>query len=283
MDFKNGEIVEIKDATFAKNVPNLRGIVHSMPGLNGDHWFAPDQLQVPPFEPVVDSTSVSDSTVHSDDSNPTWTLHLRVQSLMSPPGQLTIPSSFLKIIQLQSKRTRTQIDKFTYPMTYIQSRANHKSRRSQVNSIRMVHHAARGHALSAQYDAAVQDPIIATSMRTELVDLLIPQDDNQGSKVSIVRPPARAHNSFVIPEHGSSRLRYLYEGLRLPDGYVLKLHLMIFTIIKLTNYSPNTAFHLTQLSPVSILSGYLTTCSYLLVSMLMTFVSLVIHKTRLIS
>jgi len=66
MDFKNGEIVEIKDATFAENVPNLRGIVHSMPGLNGDHWFAPDQLQVPPFEPVVDSTSVSDSTVHSD-------------------------------------------------------------------------------------------------------------------------------------------------------------------------------------------------------------------------
>jgi hypothetical protein len=81
------------------------------------------------------------------------------------------------------------------------------------------------------------------------------------------------------------------KGLRLPDGYVLKFiepykarnkPLMIFTIIKLTNYSLNMAFHLTQSSPVSILSGYLTTCSYLLVSMLMIFVSLVIHKTRLI-
>ena len=96
-------------------------------------------------------------------------------------------------LQLQSKRTRTQVDKFTYPTTYIQSRTNHKSRRSQVNSVRMVHHAARGHVFSAQYDAAVQDPIIAASMRTELVDLLVPQDDNRGSKVSIVRPPARAH------------------------------------------------------------------------------------------
>ena len=40
MDYKTGEIVETKDVTFAENVPNLRGIVHSMPGLNGDHWFA---------------------------------------------------------------------------------------------------------------------------------------------------------------------------------------------------------------------------------------------------
>jgi hypothetical protein len=76
-------------------------------------------------------------------------------------------------LQLQSKRTRTQVDKFTYPTTYIQSRTNHKSRRSQVNSVRMVHHAARGHAFSAQYDAAVKDPIIAASMRAELVDLLL--------------------------------------------------------------------------------------------------------------
>ena len=43
-------------------LPNLRGIIHSMPGLNGYHWFAPDQLQIPPSEPVFDSTSVSDST-----------------------------------------------------------------------------------------------------------------------------------------------------------------------------------------------------------------------------
>jgi hypothetical protein len=43
----------------------------------------------------------------------------------------------------------------------------------------MVHHAARGHAFAAQYDAAIQDPIIAASMRTELVDLLIPEDDNR--------------------------------------------------------------------------------------------------------
>jgi hypothetical protein len=28
-------------------------------------------------------------------------------------------------LQLQSKRTRTQVDKFTYPTTYIQSRASH--------------------------------------------------------------------------------------------------------------------------------------------------------------
>ena len=42
MDFKTGEIVKTKDVTFAENVPNLRGIVHSMPGLNGD------QLQVCP-------------------------------------------------------------------------------------------------------------------------------------------------------------------------------------------------------------------------------------------
>jgi len=53
---------ETKDVTFAENIPSLRGIVHIMPGLNGDHWFAPDQLQVPPSEPVVDSTSVSHST-----------------------------------------------------------------------------------------------------------------------------------------------------------------------------------------------------------------------------
>ena len=76
MDYKTGEIIETKDVTFAENVPNLRGIVHSMPGLNGDHWFAPDQLQVPPSEPVVDSPSVSDSTdsdaatVPSDDPEP---------------------------------------------------------------------------------------------------------------------------------------------------------------------------------------------------------------------
>jgi hypothetical protein len=73
MDYKTGEIVETKDVTFVENVPNLRGIVHSILGLNSDHWFAPDQLQVPPSEPVVDSTSVSDSmdsdaaTVHTDD------------------------------------------------------------------------------------------------------------------------------------------------------------------------------------------------------------------------
>ena len=54
MDYKTGEIVETKDVTFAENVPNLRKIVHSMPGLNGDRWFAPDQLQVPPSEPVTD-------------------------------------------------------------------------------------------------------------------------------------------------------------------------------------------------------------------------------------
>ena len=79
MDYKTGEIVETKNVTFAENVPNLRGIVHSMSGLNGYHWFAPDQLQVPPAEPVPDSTSVSDSIQ---------------QALM------TILSSLLKIISM---------------------------------------------------------------------------------------------------------------------------------------------------------------------------------------
>ena len=61
---------------------------------------------------------------------------------------------------------------------YIKSQTNNKSRRSQDNAVRMVHHATRGHAFVAQYDAAVQDPIIAASMRTELVDLLIPQESS---------------------------------------------------------------------------------------------------------
>ena len=73
----------------------------------------------------------------------------------------------------------------------------------------MVRHAARGNAFSAQYDAAVQDPIIAASMRTELVDLLIPQDDNRGSKVSIVRPPARAH---IITNTWATKKKYDTNG-----------------------------------------------------------------------
>ena len=88
---------------------------------------------------------------------------------------------------------------------YIQSQTNHKSRRSQDNAVRMVHHATRGHAFVAQYDAAVQDPIKAASMRTELVDLLIPQDDNRGSKVSIVRPPVRAH---IITNTWATKKKY---------------------------------------------------------------------------
>ena len=73
----------------------------------------------------------------------------------------------------------------------------------------MVHHAARGHAFSAKYDAVVQDPMIAASMRTELVDLLIPQDDNRGSKVSIVRPPARAH---IITNTWATKKQYDTSG-----------------------------------------------------------------------
>jgi hypothetical protein len=73
----------------------------------------------------------------------------------------------------------------------------------------MVHHAARGHAFSAQYDAAVKDPIIAASMRAELVDLLIPQDDNRGSKVSIVRPPAKAH---IITNTWATKKKYDTNG-----------------------------------------------------------------------
>ena len=77
------------------------------------------------------------------------------------------------------------------------------------HDVRMVHHAARGHAFSAQYDAAVQDPIIAASMRTEFVDLLIPQDDNRGSKVSIARPPARAH---IITNTWATKKKYDTNG-----------------------------------------------------------------------
>jgi hypothetical protein len=60
-----------------------------------------------------------------------------------------------------------QIDKFTYPAM-------------SINSVRMLHHAARGHAFSAKYDAAVQNSIIAASMRTDLVDFLTPQDETGG-------------------------------------------------------------------------------------------------------
>jgi len=195
-----------------------------MPGLNGDHWFAPDQLQVPPSEPVVDSTSVSDptdsdaATVPSDDPES----NLDTATTSPIPDDSTRPfddtiiitkdniDDFLdESLQLQSKRTRTQVDKLTYPTTYIQSRTNHKSRRSQVNSFRMVHHAARGLAFSAQNNAAVQDSIIAASMRAELVDLLIPQDDNRGSKVSIVRPPARAH---IITNTWATKKKYDTNG-----------------------------------------------------------------------
>jgi hypothetical protein len=58
----------------------------------------------------------------------------------------------------------------------------------------MAHHAARGHAFSAQYNAAVQDPFIAASKRTELVDLLIPQDDNQLELISLptLGPPRKS-------------------------------------------------------------------------------------------
>ena len=225
MDYKTGEIIETKDVTFAETVPNLRGIVHSMPGLNGDHWFAPDQLQLPSTDlaPVV-STSASDSTdsdaatVMSDDPDST----ADGTAPGRPLDDHTIPADDTIIItqdniddfldeplQLQSKRTRTQVDKFTYPTTYIQSRAGNKSRRSTVNSVRMVRHAARGHAFSAKYEAAVRDPIIAASMRTELVDLLIPQDDNRGSKVSIVRPPAGAH---IITNTWATKKKYDTSG-----------------------------------------------------------------------
>ena len=106
--YKTGEIVETKDATFAENAPNLRGIVHSMPGLNGDHWFALDQLQVPPSEPVVDSTSVSDSTdsdaatVPSDD--PESILDTATTSLI--PDDSTRPVDDTNII------TQDNIDDF---------------------------------------------------------------------------------------------------------------------------------------------------------------------------
>jgi hypothetical protein len=43
-----------------------------MPCLNEDHWFAPDQLQFPPSEPALvstsDSTDADTTTVHIDDT-----------------------------------------------------------------------------------------------------------------------------------------------------------------------------------------------------------------------
>ena len=44
MDHKTGEIIKTKDVTFAERVPNLRGIVHSMPGPSAQHWFQPEVL-----------------------------------------------------------------------------------------------------------------------------------------------------------------------------------------------------------------------------------------------
>jgi hypothetical protein len=73
----------------------------------------------------------------------------------------------------------------------------------------MVYHAARGHAFLNKNDAADKDPIIAASMRTELVDLLIPQDDNRLSKVSIVRPPARA---YIITNTWATKKKYDTNG-----------------------------------------------------------------------
>ena len=62
MDHKTGEIIETKDVTFAERVPNLRGIVHSMPGPNAQHWFQPEVLdpndsisQMVSSPPTVDS------------------------------------------------------------------------------------------------------------------------------------------------------------------------------------------------------------------------------------
>ena len=112
MEFKTGEIVETKDVTFGENVPNLRG----------DHWFAPNQLQVPPSVPALVSTSVSDSTdsdtatVHTDDPDSSL-----VTATSSPPPDDSIrPVDDTIIItqdniddfldepsHLQSKRTRT--------------------------------------------------------------------------------------------------------------------------------------------------------------------------------
>ena len=128
-----------------------------MPGLNGDHWFAPDQLQIPSSEPAVDFTSVSDptdsdaATVPSDDPKS----NLDTATTSPIPDDSTRPVDDTIIItqdniddfldeplQLQSKLSRTQVDKFTYPTTYIQSRTNHKSLCSQVNSV-------RGHADAA--------------------------------------------------------------------------------------------------------------------------------------
>ena len=115
MDYKTGEIVETKDITFAENVPNLRGIVHMMPGLNGDHWFASDQLQ--------DSDS---ATVPTDD--PDSSLDIVTTSLIPDVSTRPVDDTIIitqdniddfldEPLQLQSKRTRTQVDKFTYPTT----------------------------------------------------------------------------------------------------------------------------------------------------------------------
>ena len=74
MDHKTVEIIETKDVTFAERVPNLRGIVHSMPGPNAQHWFQPEVLdpndsisQMVSSPPPVDSESVADT----DNSAPT--------------------------------------------------------------------------------------------------------------------------------------------------------------------------------------------------------------------
>ena len=79
----------------------------------------------------------------------------------------------------------------------------------------MVHHAARGHAFSAQYDAAVQDPIIAASMRTELVDLLMTTGgvkslsyDRQRELISLptLGPPKKKYDTNGNFERAKSRV-----------------------------------------------------------------------------
>ena len=83
----------------------------------------------------------------------------------------------------------------------------------------MVHHATRGHTFSAQYDATVQDPIIAAFMRTELIDLLIPQDDNRGVKSLLY---GRQRELISLPTLGPPRKSMIPTGAKsrvCPHGF----------------------------------------------------------------
>ena len=195
MDHKTGEIIETKDVTFAERVPNLRGIVHSMPGPNAQHWFQPEVLdpndsvsQMVSSPPTVDSESVADT----DNSAPTDNDEDSIDASEPQSDSIVITQENLddyldEELRLPERRTPKPRVHFEFPDDHIPY-ANRQGRRHRAKSVRMIRQAARGSAYRTKYKEAIKDPDTAASMRKELADLLIPQGD-RGSKVTIERLP----------------------------------------------------------------------------------------------